>query len=135
MKNIQKQFLDGIGKKALVLLEAFPFFFTGKVKAAGKDFAVIVTEFGLPIQLLNKPFIVNFDTINAFFVEDGENQIPVANGFNGAVSNLGSTAIKTMNKNSVKNTCCGNSLRENNDEFSEFEESEFTEIEVEDDEI
>lgn len=65
-----------LGKRALFLLSSFPFFVVGKVKAVGFDFVVIKVEFGVPIQLKNKPLRVQLENIHAFFAEDGKHVIP-----------------------------------------------------------
>jgi hypothetical protein len=67
----------GISKRVLVLLESFPFFFTGVLEDADHDFVTIGIQEGVPIQLVGKDLRVAVRSIAAFFVEDHCNRIPV----------------------------------------------------------
>lgn len=66
----------GLGRKALVMIEVFPFFIVGTLDDVQGDHINIIAEFGVPGEFEGKDFNLNIANIAALYVEEFDGEIP-----------------------------------------------------------
>ena len=74
--TLAEKLSQGIGRRALVMIEVFPFFIVGTLDDVQGDHINIIAEFGVPLQFQGKDFNLNIANIAALYVEENEGEIP-----------------------------------------------------------
>ncbi|PID15377.1 hypothetical protein CSV63_06210 [Sporosarcina sp. P34] len=75
-EGISAHFGQNIGKKVLILTEAFPFMFIGEIISVVDDFAEMKVQTTSIPALEGKTWFVHIDTIEVFYIET-ENGVPI----------------------------------------------------------
>ncbi|MCL6581131.1 MAG: hypothetical protein K6U08_05890, partial [Firmicutes bacterium] len=79
-------FARNVGRRVVVLLENFPYFFIGRIVTVRLGVVVVRSLEGLPIQLIDRNFRVPLSGIAAFWIETESHPIP----------SLGSLSLKVV---------------------------------------
>lgn len=75
-KQLFERLSQGIGKRALAMMEVFPFFIVGELVDVEEDHLDIVAESGVALELVGHKFDISLDSISAIYVEEFDGQIP-----------------------------------------------------------
>ena len=83
-KELVNYFKRHIGRKAFILMEAFPFMFIGRIEKVIDDMAVLSVETTSVPALEDREWSLHIHSIEAFYIEKmGSPKIPDLNGGRG----------------------------------------------------
>ncbi len=72
-----QHFIDGVGRKAFILIPNFPFMFIGVIREVVDDHAIIDVETTSQAVLENREWHIHIHSVEVFFIErDGGPRIP-----------------------------------------------------------
>ncbi|MFZ5828077.1 MAG: hypothetical protein ACOY94_27550 [Bacillota bacterium] len=74
--SLAEGFLEGVGRRAFFLIDAFPFMIIGEIVAVESDFVLVCIETTHVAELEGRVIRLHIDEIEAFFIEDGAHTIP-----------------------------------------------------------
>jgi len=66
---LMNEFIQGVGRRALLLTAQFPFLFIGEILAAFEDYIQIDVEVTHTEQLEKRIWTLHIGTVNAFYIE------------------------------------------------------------------
>ena len=80
--GVTQEFRENIGKRALILIFAFPFLIIGRIQDVVSDYLIIRAEVTNVTELDGEEFRVHIDDIEVFYIEkDNKRPIPdIRNG-------------------------------------------------------
>lgn len=73
---VAREFRESAGRRALLLIEAFPFLVIGEIVSVISDFVLMMVETTHISELEGRQMRIHLDNIKAFFIENGDIRIP-----------------------------------------------------------
>ncbi|BBF43675.1 hypothetical protein lbkm_2363 [Lachnospiraceae bacterium KM106-2] len=73
---LEEKLAAGIGQNILVMTEAYPFFYVGKLEYVTDGQIGVNVQFGVPVPLQNQVFNVRINAISAFYFDSELGKIP-----------------------------------------------------------
>ncbi|MFD1735428.1 hypothetical protein ACFSCX_02525 [Bacillus salitolerans] len=68
-ESLIQEFINGIGKNALILTPSFPFVFIGKIVEVIEDYVVLDTRVTTIAELENRQWDIHVHNIEVFYIE------------------------------------------------------------------
>lgn len=80
--DVSMEFMESVGKRALILIFPFPFLIIGRIEKVESDYLFICAEVTNVTELDGEEFRVHIDDIEVFYIEkDNKRPIPdIRNG-------------------------------------------------------